>query len=308
MTSEVNPMTIQVCKLDIRQKRKENEDCGKNLFPLNAYYNDMDCYPAKEIPWHWHEEVEVIYMREGSINILFQGTEICLKENEGIYINANQLHRMKKVNEGTCVAYSFVFSPTIISGGLNSVYEQRFVKPLIQCKELPYISFTSQTDWGEEASKCILQAFIHYGEECYAYEILIRDQLSRMWYLMLQYYNSCILPQIEVDNIDLKRMKVMLEYIHNNFNEPLRIKELASIVSISERECLRCFQNMLSDTPIQYLLKYRISKAVAYLEETSNTITEISTSCGFDDPSYFSKIFKRFIHMSPSEYRKKEKH
>lgn len=60
-------------------------------------------------------------------------------------------------------------------------------------------------------------------------------------------------------------------------------------------------------TPIQYLLKYRISVAARLLENTDISITEICNRVGFDNPSYFSKIFKRFMRFTPSDYRKQQK-
>lgn len=73
---------------------------------------------------------------------------------------------------------------------------------------------------------------------------------------------------------------------------------------LSERECLRCFHRMIGDTPIQYLLKYRLMQSAAMLHAAPTAcIAEISAACGFDNPSYFSKQFRRFYQCTPREYR-----
>lgn len=296
---------FEVCKLSIDKNRKENEIRGTTMFPLGAYYNDMDRYPACEVPWHWHEEIEVIYIAQGSVYAYIRSEEILLQEQEGIFINSNVLHRICKACEGTCIAYSFVFSARLISGALDSVFEQRFVKPLMHCSELPYVIFHKEEAWQREAAQHIYQAFVTYDEAAYGFEFLVREELSRMWYLIVKHHQEALVRKAQEESIETKRMKVMLEYLHQHYDENVQLAQLASLVNISERECLRCFRKILEDTPVQYLLKYRVSKAASYLEETTLSITEVSARCGFDDPSYFAKIFKRFVHISPRAYRKK---
>lgn len=76
---------------------------------------------------------------------------------------------------------------------------------------------------------------------------------------------------------------------------------------ISERECLRCFRKTIQLSPIQYLLKYRIMQgAEMLLRNPAWTISEVAALCGFDSPSNFAKLFKRFYNCAPREYRQRE--
>jgi len=100
----------------------------------------------------------------------------------------------------------------------------------------------------------------------------------------------------------------MIDYIHNNYFNNIGLTEIAKGVDISERECLRCFQRMIELSPIQYLLKYRIMTGANLLVQTpSSSISEIASLYGFDSPSNFSKLFKRFYNCTPREYRNDRK-
>ena len=99
----------------------------------------------------------------------------------------------------------------------------------------------------------------------------------------------------------------MLEYIQRYYFDDIKLADIAKAADIGERECLRCFQKTIQLSPIQYVLKYRIIRgAEMLLHNPENSISEIATACGFESPSNFSKIFKRFYKCTPREYRKKE--
>ena len=105
---------------------------------------------------------------------------------------------------------------------------------------------------------------------------------------------------------DTIRIREMLEYIHANYADDITLADIARTANIGERECLRCFQRTIQLSPMQYLLKYRVMQGAVLLEtERTKTISEISGLCGFDSPSNFAKMFKRFYGCSPREYRRK---
>lgn len=100
------------------------------------------------------------------------------------------------------------------------------------------------------------------------------------------------------------RIRKMLAYIHKNFADDISLSEISSAADISERESLRCFKKTIQLSPIQYLLKYRIMQGAEMLRKhPADSISEIATLCGFDSPSNFAKIFKRFYNCTPREYR-----
>ena len=80
---------------------------------------------------------------------------------------------------------------------------------------------------------------------------------------------------------------------------------VAGAAGISERECLRCFERTIRLSPFQYLLKYRVMRgAETLLTDPASSVSEAASRCGFDSPSNFARIFKRFYHCTPREYRR----
>ena len=102
----------------------------------------------------------------------------------------------------------------------------------------------------------------------------------------------------------MQDMDQAVRYFHENYNKPICIEEYAAEHHLSVSWFIRNFKTYTDSTPAQYLLSLRISNAQTLLETTNYNITEIAEIVGYDNPLYFSRIFKKQSGMSPSEFRK----
>ena len=94
------------------------------------------------------------------------------------------------------------------------------------------------------------------------------------------------------------------KYFNEHYNEDISIEDYAQSRGMSVSWFLRNFKQMTMKSPMQYILAIRINNAVSLLETTDYNVTEISTIVGYDNPLYFSRIFKKQKGVSPSDYRK----
>ena len=100
------------------------------------------------------------------------------------------------------------------------------------------------------------------------------------------------------------RLRQMLLFIHSRYAEKLTLAQTAACAGVSERETLCCFQRSLHQSPIEYLLAYRLNAAKKLLLTSERSMTEIAFCCGFSDASYFSRTFRAACGVTPMEYRK----
>jgi YesN/AraC family two-component response regulator len=96
-------------------------------------------------------------------------------------------------------------------------------------------------------------------------------------------------------------------YMKLNHERALSLEVLASKVHVSIPHFMALFKSKTGYSPIDYHNRLRIQRACQYLDLTDMKIKEISTAVGYDDPYYFSRVFRKVMGESPSVYRGKQK-
>lgn len=94
------------------------------------------------------------------------------------------------------------------------------------------------------------------------------------------------------------------QYIAEQYSYPITVEDVADYTGISRSYLFRLFQEVINQSPKEYLLGYRIGQACQLLSQTDLPIGSIARSVGFEDHLYFSKVFKKYMHYTPSEYRR----
>ena len=118
---------------------KNNEELavhGNYEFPCAVYFSDVSKYTAGEIAWHWHKEIEIITIYKGTLYIEIENKKFTLKKGESLFINSEEMHFMRMDAREECRIISFVFDKVLICGEKGSKIDQKYIIPLINCKEL----------------------------------------------------------------------------------------------------------------------------------------------------------------------------
>lgn len=296
-------METHVCRLNLEEDYHEAELRGTPMFPCAFYRTDLSKNVTGDVPWHWHEEIEIFTVEQGAARLHLDGLDVTIHEGEGAFINSNALHSASIASPEGCVTHAFVFSPSLLSGSPGSVFEQKYVYPLTGCRAFSGIALLQDSDWQRRAAALLEEAYDLYGKKDFGYELLLREKLSHLLYLILAHTPSFSENPSAAEKQDTVRIKEMMHYIQTHYKETVTLAHIAKAAHISERECLRCFKNALGIPPVQYLMKYRLSMAAGKLAETDEPVTKIAADCGFDSPSYFTQMFKRMFGVTPVKYR-----
>ncbi len=97
------------------------------------------------------------------------------------------------------------------------------------------------------------------------------------------------------------------EYIEDNFEKNLSLLSVAEYLGVSQSHLSREFSKHTGEQPVKYLTKVRLEKAIDMLCTTDMNLDSISRACGFGDGNYFSKVFRKYMNVSPSEFREQVK-
>ena len=292
-------MALQVCGLTMNSTRRELKAHGTVDFPCAGYSKLYTDRADDVVFWHWHDEMEIMYVRTGRLLVRVPQKTYLLNEGEAVVVNADVLHYAAA--DPLCRLDSLVFSPALITGSDRSVYAQKYILPLTSCSAFDGYVLRRETDG--PALRAFVRAFDALANDTPGFEFAVRDDLSKLCFALYQQLKPRAGGDTGASQNDF-RMHGMLSFIQENYARDITLTDIAGAAGVSERECLRCFQRSIQTSPMQYLLKYRIMRGAALLlEHPSSTISEVAISCGFNSPSNFAKMFRRFYHCTPRAYR-----
>lgn len=165
----------------------------------------------------------------------------------------------------------------------------------------------------EKYTNCIIIFITAYDRFDYAIEamhIKAFDYLLKPWKeeRLCELINTAIenvRSMQKTDSIVHSQKDVIKDYIDRNYKKDISAKDVAGILGYSDVYFSKVFKQLFDDNFINYLTKIRIDRAKVLLKDVSFNIKEVGKSVGYADSNYFTKVFKRSIGMSPSEYRSK---
>jgi AraC-like DNA-binding protein len=278
--------------------RRELQESGFQLFDLLANEGDIHQYIADCIPSHWHLELEVFILLQGSVLIQIGDNSYYLEAGEGCFINTGVLHSFTAIVPSPCIYHSFVFDSGIIGGTPGSIFDTMYVRPLLNAGP-DFLKFRREED--EPVFQQFNIAFTACEEEKTGYEFDIREAMSKIMLYTKEKHRT--MPSRRVPTIQEFRLKQMLEWIDGNLRNVMTVKDIADTANICTRECQRIFSRYLHYSPVEYIQRRRLFKAAEQLSTTDAPITEIAFDCGFSSPSYFTKLFRTLVGATPTDYR-----
>ncbi len=296
---EIQTMALSACGALTNIHDRELEEHGSIEFPIAAYHDDLVKF---QVPWHWHEEWEYAIATEKEAVFLLENDRVRLQPGEGIFINAKALHGV----EGSGRLHSAVFHQRLIGGNPESIFWQKLVQPLLSDERFRYLALRPDSPWQARVLREFETAWQLLQNEPEDFENEVRYRISKGIGILVNNCNFSTSKLSDQELAEAERIRVMLEYIEAHYREEIQVQDIADTAAVSPSVCLRCFQKTLGTSPMQYVKQYRIRKAAGLLEKTNLTAKDIAFDCGFNDVSYFTKIFREQYGCTPAAYRKKK--
>ena len=284
-------------KLQIRSNQMEEVEGLHNEYPYVFHHVDMS---KTVVPWHWHEALEFGLVLEGNMKVHTANQTQVFHKGEGFFINSNVLASMENI--GSCVQDSHLFHPVFLSGHFKSVFETKYLNPVIQNRNLELICLRGESEHQRKILSKLRQ--LSQLQARPDVEFLTRNLLSEIWLLLLEEIKNADSSIFRIPPKNQDRILTMMAFIQENFAEKLTLEEIADSAAVSTRECLRCFRAAIHQSPMEYLIEYRVQMAKKLLDTTDLSITDIALRCGFNSNSYFTKLFHRSCGKTPNAYRK----
>ncbi|GHO47502.1 AraC family transcriptional regulator [Ktedonospora formicarum] len=288
-------------QLTIRDDLSEVIDYTSPNVPIRTVEGTLLHFPNKAAVCHWHSEVECIIALEGEMHYFVNEQVYRLAQGTGIVVNANRLHFGYAVNDRDCKFLVLLLHPSLLSG--NAYLESHYINPLLYDANSDAILLSGEVAWHRQALHMIATLFQLGQQQPAHYEFQISIQFATLW-LLLYEHTVAQYGSFQGTSAPSNHLKEMIGYIQKHYPKKISLHDIASAGLMSRSKCCRLFQQTLHQTPIEYLLHYRIQKSLSLLADDHLAITAIAEACGFNGASYYTEVFRKIMGISPSAYRK----
>ena len=257
---------------------------------------------------HLHIVCEILYCYTGNMKVHVGTNSYSFQEGELIVIPANTVHSIDFHGQMEHRYLVVQFELGYIAD-FNSYDEYKCVLPFAAdnnsyCKKLSL----SPTE-SNEIRKLLEHTALNFISDNFFKELRAKTDICNIveWiYQRLQFYSDTE-QDLETQMKELNRVRPAIEYIEANYASDISLQQLADICNYSYSHFSKMFIKAFSINPNTYIAYTRIRKAEDLLKSTNRSITDIACTVGYNDVSYFIRVFRKLKGISPNKYRKSEK-
>ena len=266
-------------------------------FPSYIY----DGWIAPKVTWegvpHFHEDIEIMTIKEGQVAYFVNGKELLLRAGDTIVVNSNQIHYNMTVNGEVAKYVICILHPSIL---VNSItVEMQAVRPITENPDLPYLRFRYINEHTESIRNLVL-GMPDLRHDPFA----ITKQFYQIWDIIRKHAETLGATEDVVSDPRIQSFKSMMHFISNNYQKQVTLADIAASGNVSKSLCNTLFHQYVGESPINYLMHLRCRKVAELLRSVKIPMTEIAAKTGFGGVSYMSETFRKFFEKSPRDYRK----
>lgn len=264
-------------------------------------YVEKKCQPDHDI--HCHDFTELVVVLSGYGVHTLQGEHYPVSEGDIAAIGDGCLHGF--VDTQDLVICNIMYSSPDLShvaDGLSHTQTPQTAAPYCPLTEVgPHESYKMKLSSERfPYAKMLVNLMVdQYSIRSEGFQYKTQTYFSSL----LIYLSQVVSNERSGDDESYDGLNKAISYIKNHYKEPIRLHHLADRVNLSERHLSRVFRRRYGLSPINYINRLRVRHACSYLTETELNITEIALECGFGDSNYFARQFRKWLGMSPSQYR-----
>lgn len=263
----------------------ESHFWGQNSLPF-IFHKDAVLHDGKECMPNLHLNVELLYFIEGSGCVVCDGTSFAVQPGDLVVINSYAIHRVTAPE--LVKYYCLIVDDDFCKANLMNLSELRFA-PLIQ---------------NDEARRLFAQVTLEYDSSDPFRGAAIQCAVQQLMLFLCRNY-STPKPIGEKQDEALKSVWTAVEYMKQHLGENLTVGQIAASAGFSKFYFLRLFKERTGYTVTHYLNLLRCDRAKQLLLGGS-TVKEAASQCGFDNFSYFTKVYKTYTGCLPRETLKQK--
>jgi len=273
----------------------------ENFNPVVLYTLKRRFNGESKTPYHCHDFISMIYILSGSCTYNIDGNLYQVAKGDVIICNPGVYHG-KTLNAGEEINEFHI--------GFNSVFIEGLPKNcLISHESCPV---TGLPRFEQEFFKCCSDIMLEQEKNEPGSKLMMKTHAMELIVIFLKAACTSAAPYKESD-VSFETydkaviVNTLISFINENYMKEISLNTISKNVYLSPAYISRVFKEEVGESPINYLIKVRLSKASEMLAEAGMSVKAVAKSVGYADAYYFSKLYKKYYNVSPSRIKKEGK-
>jgi len=275
---------------------------------FQVYIQSARTHDHNPTPPHIHDFVEVLYCLNGSYYLCVNDFETTFSVGDMIVIGSKSIHELT-ILEGEDGEFNgdflaIKFQPEMIYSGYSSTMELKYVLPFIYNSANSNYFFKKEQIENTKLKDVFDNIKNMLQTHEYGFEIALKSDIYQVIFQIVRILHSSKSIWGDFSPAVIKKLEIALNYIENNYNQPISIKELSDLSFMTYSYFSHLFKQLTGLNCTAYINRIRVKKSEPMLMSENMSISKISDLVGFDNVSYYIKQFKLFNGVSPKQYQK----
>ena len=270
-------------------------------FPYNTYLCSIPKdFPS--VPLHWHSEVELIVIKKGRGLVSADFRKEPVSAGDIVLIRPGQLHSIEQDGSHGMEYENIIFKPELLISGSSDLCAVKFITPFMLGAIQADTYLTPVLPYYRAAAECIRQIDLLCATRSEGYQLGVKGYLFQFFFLLISNRRKKETASASQTK-SLEKMKTILKYVEQHYAEHITIDDMAALTYYSKSHFMKFFKSHMGTGFIDYLNDYRLTMAERLLRSSDESVLDIAEQSGFDNLSYFNRIFKRKYGESPGRWR-----
>ena len=271
-------------------------------FHLECYINEFSEVFPTHYHQHWHDEVEIICVDSGPFSVTIHSKQVVLDSPCFYIVPSKVVHGL--VQGAKSVQRYLVFNPSILRFSLYDKVQGNILENLFNTNLNIVPVLSNDSDDYKEAKNCFDYIYRNFRNKDDSVRLLIKAKLI---VLITCLYRQGSFNQVEITSSFEKersqKLKDLIIWIQDHHSGPLSIEDAAAKMEFSQEYFCRFFKKATGMSFTEYVNDYRLTQAAGDIERGEKSISDIAADHGFDNDSYFFRLFKKKFGTTPLKYR-----
>ncbi|GLX66965.1 AraC family transcriptional regulator [Paenibacillus glycanilyticus] len=258
--------------------------------------------------YHWHYHLEMIYFTKGEAILEVGNGRKEVSAGDLILIYPCEVHAVIVEKGVASEHYVLGFDPEVLEPLSSLAFELRYVRPILASLDAhPRVLRLNKEDH-KRMNSWVMEIYDEYRNQHIGFELAVTSILYQITLYLLRnpavgWFRSSG-DHRQVPPVHIRKFEQIIQYIHEHLHEDLSASMVSQQAMLSYSHFARLFKAMMHLSFTDYLHYLRIQRAEQQLVDSERSISEIAMALGYNDTSYFIKMFKRLKGISPNQYRK----